>query len=142
MAIVRILLVEDSGPFRRFVRTALDLQADLQIVGEVADGAEAVQRAHELQPDLILLDIELPTLNGIEAARRMRDFAPQSKIVFVSQESSLDIVREAFRVGARGYVVKLDAGTELLIAVNAVLRGHRFLGSRFSGHEFPEGTDA
>jgi DNA-binding NarL/FixJ family response regulator len=76
---------------------------------------EAVQKALELQPDLILLDIGLPRLNGIEVARRIRKVSPGSKILFVSQESSADAVQEALGTGARGYVVKTDAGTELLV---------------------------
>ena len=89
-----------------------------------------------LQPDLILLDIGLPKLDGIEAARRIRELAPRSKILFVSQEHSVEVVQAAFSAGASGYVVKVDVGTELLIAVEAVLRGERFVGSRFAGHGF------
>ena len=105
-------------------------------MGEVTDGLEAVQKAQELQPDLILLDIGLPRLNGIEAARRIRKLSPKSKVLFVSQESSADVVQEALRTGAEGYVVKMDAGLELLSAVNAVLRGERFVGMRFAGRDF------
>jgi CheY-like chemotaxis protein len=108
----------------------------LQIVGEVADGLEAIQKAEELQPDLIVLDIGLPSLNGIEAAGRIRKVSPKSKILFVSQESSVDVVQEALGTGAHGYVVKIDAGSELLEAVNSVLRGEQFVGKRFSAHEF------
>jgi DNA-binding NarL/FixJ family response regulator len=85
---------------------------------------------------VIVLDIGLPSLNGIEAARRIRKLSTNSKILFVSQESSADVVGEAFDTGARGYVVKTDAGSELLKAVDAVLRGGQFVGRRFSGHDF------
>ena len=85
---------------------------------------------------MILLDVGLPTLNGIEAARQIRRLVQESKIVFVSQESSADVVQEAFRVGALGYVVKTDAGSELLTAVSAVLRGETFGGSRLAEHDF------
>jgi DNA-binding response OmpR family regulator len=95
-----------------------------------------VQKAEELQPDLILLDIGLPTLSGIEAARRIRELSPESRILFVSQESSADVVRGALAEGAKGYVVKTDARGELLTAVDAVLRGEQFVGRRFSGHDF------
>jgi len=101
----------------------------LHIVGEVCDGLEAVQRAQELQPDVIVLDIGLPTLNGIEAARRIRKLSPESKILFVSQESSADVVREALSVGALGYVVKTRAGSDLLPAVEAVILGKQFVSS-------------
>jgi DNA-binding NarL/FixJ family response regulator len=83
----------------------------------------------ELQPDLIVLDIGLPNLNGIEAARRIRKLSPESKILFVSQESSADIVQEALASGALGYIVKAHAGSELLPAVQAILEGRQFVGS-------------
>src|SRR5208337_1963779 len=100
-----------------------------RVIGEVSDGLDAVQKAVELQPDLILLDIGLPSLNGIEAAQRIRKLVPESKIVFLTQESSADVVQEALRLGARGYVVKMMAGSELLTAVEAVLLGKPFFSS-------------
>jgi DNA-binding NarL/FixJ family response regulator len=129
-------VVDDFEPFRQFLSTTLQKQSDLQIIGEVSDGLEAVQKAEELQPDLILLDIGLPKMNGIEAARRIRDCASKSKILFVSQESSTDMVQGALDAGAHGYLVKTDVESELLTAVNAVLRGERFIGRRFAGHDF------
>jgi CheY-like chemotaxis protein len=114
----------------------------LQIVGEVSDGLEAVQKAEELQPDLILLDLGLPSLNGIEAARRIRNLSPKSKILFVSQESAADVVREALSVGARGYVVKAHAGSELLAAVDAIRHGKRFISSSLAGVDFTDNADA
>ncbi len=126
---IRVLVVEDFAPFRQFIGSALARRCDLQIVGEAADGEEAVQKAKELQPDLILLDIGLPTLNGIEAAQRIRQVAPESKIIFVTQESSADVVQKALNSGAQGYVVKTKAATELLAAAEAVLEGKRFLSS-------------
>jgi CheY-like chemotaxis protein len=117
-------------------------RSDVKVVGEVSDGLEAVQKAQELQPDLIVLDIGLPTLNGIEVARRIRRFSPKARIVFVSQESSADVVQQAFSLGACGYVVKTDAGRELLAAVDAALRGEQFFGSRFVGHDFIGASDS
>ena len=99
----------------------------MQVVCEVSDGLEAVQKAEELKPDLILLDIGLPTLNGIEAARQIRKLAPESKILFLSQESSADVVQEALNLGALGYVVKADARRDLSDAVEAVLLGEQFV---------------
>ena len=122
-------MVEDSEPFRKFICSTLAKRPELQIVGEVIDGFQAVQRAEELQPDLIVLDIGLPSLNGIEAARRIRKVSPESKILFLSQESSADVAQECLRLGALGYVVKTHAGSELLSAVEGVLRGKRFLSS-------------
>jgi DNA-binding NarL/FixJ family response regulator len=139
---VRVFVVDDYEPFRRRVVSMLQEQPELQIICEASDGSEAVQKAEELQPDLILLDIGLPKLNGIEVARRIRHLSPGSKILFVSQESSADLVREALATGARGYVVKTDAGRELLPAVEAVLRGKQFVGRRFASQDFTEISDA
>jgi DNA-binding NarL/FixJ family response regulator len=126
---VRILVVEDFVPYREFICSTLASRRDLQVqvVGEVSDGLEAVQKAVELRPDLILLDIGLPRLNGIEAARQIRDLAPKSKIIFLTQESSADLAKEALSLGARGYVVKTKAGSELFTAVVAVLLGETFV---------------
>jgi DNA-binding NarL/FixJ family response regulator len=99
-ALLRILLVEDSEPFRRFIRSQLQPRLDLEVVAEASDGLEAVHVAEQLQPDLILLDIGLPTLNGIEVARQVRNLSPQSKILFVSQQSSADVIEEALSFGA------------------------------------------
>ncbi len=138
---IRVLVVEDSEPFRRFICSILGKRPELLIVGEVSDGLEAVQKAEELLPDLILLDMGLPTLGGIEAARRIRKLSPESKILFVSQNTSVHIVQGALVEGARGYVVKTDARRDLLAAVDAVLRGEQFVGRRFSGHDFAGASD-
>ena len=124
---IRILVVEDHDQFRQFVCSTLKKGVQLDVVGEVSDGLEAVHKAEELQPDLILLDIGLPSLNGIEAARRICNLAPKSKIVFLTQESSADVVQSALSVGALGYVVKPQAGSELLPAVGAAVRGKQFV---------------
>jgi DNA-binding NarL/FixJ family response regulator len=135
-------VVEDFEPFRRSVASILQKRTELQIICEVADGMDAVQKAEELRPDLILLDIGLPKLNGIEAARRIRQLAPLSKILFVSQESSADVVDEAFATGASGYLIKTDAGRDLLTAVDAVLRGERFVSKRFANYSLARASNA
>lgn len=99
----------------------------LAVVSEATDGPEAVQQAERLQPNLILLDVGLPKLNGIEAARRIRNVSPESRILFLSQMSDADVVQEALSLGAQGYVLKSQVGGELRTAVEAVLRGERFL---------------
>lgn len=107
--------------------------AEVQDIHEVSDGLEAVQKAQTLQPDLILLDIGLPKLNGIDAARRIRMVSPASKIMFVTQESSPDVVQEALGLGALGYIVKAHAGRELIAGVEAVREGRLFVSSGVSG---------
>jgi DNA-binding NarL/FixJ family response regulator len=114
MKSVRLLVVEDFVPFRRLICSILGKRQDLQIVWEMADGLEAVHKAEELKPDLILLDIGLPTLNGIAAARQIRKFAPESKIIFLTQEFSADVVQEALSSLGQGYVLKTRASLDHL----------------------------
>jgi CheY-like chemotaxis protein len=138
----RVLVVDDYEPFRRVLCSTLQNQLELRTLLEASDGAEAIELAQTLQPDLILLDIGLPKLNGIEVARRIRELAPHARILFVSQEFSVDVVQAAFSAGASGYVVKMDVERELRTAVKAVLRGERFVGIRFAGHGFTGPLDA
>jgi DNA-binding NarL/FixJ family response regulator len=133
MSTVRILVVDDFEPFRRAVCSILSKAPELQVICEVSDGLEAVQKARELRPDLIVLDVGLAQLNGIEAARQIREVSPESKILFVSQDSSPDTVQAAFSAGARGYVVKSAAATELMSAVDALIRGQQFVSRRVVG---------
>jgi DNA-binding NarL/FixJ family response regulator len=97
---------------------------------EASDGLDAIEKARELLPDLILLDVGLPTLNGLEAARQIRVLSPLSKILFLTESHDPDVAREAFRSGAHGFVVKSDAKEELLAAVDSVLAAKRFLSRR------------
>jgi DNA-binding NarL/FixJ family response regulator len=124
---IRVVIVDDFEPFRAFVRALLRKMPELEVIGELSDGLAAVQTAEELNADLILLDIGLPTLSGIEAARQIRKLVPRAKIIFLSQESSDDVVQEALSLGAMGYVVKALAGSELLPAVKALLEGKQFI---------------
>ena len=139
---VRVLLVDDYEPFRQFVCSMLSKAPGLQVIGEVSDGLEAVQRAEELKPDLILLDIGLPKLNGLEAASRIGRVAPSSKIIFVTNENGSDVVHAALSNGARGYVLKSDARSELLWALETVLGGGRFVSTRVEDCDFTDTTDA
>jgi DNA-binding NarL/FixJ family response regulator len=122
-------VVDDHEPFRRFVLSTLHERAELQVIGEASDGLQAVGKAEELQPDLIVLDVGLPTLNGIEAAHQISRLVPTATILFLSHNNDADLVAMALSNGARGYVLKLDATRELLPAVDAVLRGERFASS-------------
>ena len=135
---LRILVVEDHARFRHLVCEALHERAEFQII-EAADGLEAVLKAEELQPDLILLDINLPKMNGFKAAKQIRKRAPHARILFMSQESLSDFVREAFRVGAQGYIQKTSVATDLWPAIDAVLAGRRFVSRSLA---FTEPTDA
>ena len=105
----------------------------MRVVAVASDGLEAVLKSQELQPDLILLDIGLPTISGIEAARRIRKVAPKSKILFCSQEGDVDAARMALSEGGHGYVVKSDANNELFTAVEAVMQGKKFVSRRLAG---------
>jgi|SRR5215472_2832355 len=119
--VVRTLVVEDNSFWQEMIVRKLQEQPNLRVIAVVADGLEAVHNAEELQPDLVLLDIGLPRLNGIDVAKRLRKVAPAAKILFVSGDSCSDIIREALRIGALGYVHKPNVGSELLPAIQAVL---------------------
>jgi len=110
----------------------LQVRPEWRAIAEAADGSEAIQKAEELKPDLSLLDIGLPKLNGVEVARRIRQFSPSSKIISLSQNNDRDIVETALSAGARGYVYKTEAQSELLSAVDVVLRGKRFVSRKFA----------
>lgn len=126
---IRAMVVEDFLPCREFVCSKLEQVPGLQLICEVADGLEAVQKAEALQPDLILLDIGLPTLNGLEVTQRLRELAPKSKIIFLSQETSPELVQHALALGASGYVFKTQAESDLLMAIEDVMSGKRFVPS-------------
>src|SRR5204863_2400387 len=139
---VRVLAVDDFESFRRFAASQLGKRPELRIVGEASDGSEAVQKAEELQPDLILLDIGLPKLSGIQAARTIRELFPKIKILFASVHRHSDIVEAALRTGAEGYIVKTDAARELLPAIEAILQGERFVSPSLGIKNGVRSTDA
>jgi DNA-binding NarL/FixJ family response regulator len=128
----QILIVDDSPLWREAVRSILQTHLDLVIIGECSDGLKAVQKSEELQPDLILLDIGLPNLNGLEAAPQIRKVAPASRILFLTSYHWPEIVQEAMSVGALGFVLKVKASRELLPAIRTVLRDQRFIGTGIS----------
>lgn len=129
----KILVVDDFERFRRFILSILERRAEYQVIGQASDGLEAIQLAEKLQPDLILIDVVLPNLNGLEAARRIHDVAPLAKILFLSLQSSPDVAQKALTTGAMGYVIKARANTDLLPAIETSLGGKRFVsrGLRF-----------
>jgi DNA-binding NarL/FixJ family response regulator len=135
---VRILVVDDYERWRQSISFLLEACPEFQVVGEASDGLEAVQRAEELKPDLILLDIGLPNLNGIEAESRLRQTVPSAKILFLTQENDADLARKVLSDGAQGYVLKTDAGRELLSAIKTVVRGEKFASSGIKWHDFSD----
>jgi DNA-binding NarL/FixJ family response regulator len=135
---IRVLIVDDYEDWRRKVRELIQGLPELQVICEVSDGLEAVQKAAQLQPDLIVLDIGLPKLNGIEAARQIRQLSPSSKIIALSQDNSLEVVEAALNTGVQGYVYKAHAQGELLSAIEAVLRSERFVSSSVKDYKFTD----
>jgi DNA-binding NarL/FixJ family response regulator len=123
-----IVIADDFAAFRRLVRSMLQ-ESGFQNVAEAADGLEAVAKAAKLQPDLVLLDIGMPNVDGIKAAAQICSIAPESRILFVSQNTDPDVVQSALSDGARGYICKSDISRELLPAIEAVLGGKRFVGA-------------
>jgi DNA-binding NarL/FixJ family response regulator len=130
VGLVRILVVDDFEPFRTLVSSIMKDQPAYQIVGEAADGLRAVERAKELKPDLVVLDMGLPELNGVEVARQIRRCSPGSAILFLTGNNDPELAREALYAGARGYVLKVDIVSELVMAVRAVLSGRLFISRR------------
>jgi DNA-binding NarL/FixJ family response regulator len=123
----KVLLVDDFEAFRQSVCSMLLRTGKFQVIGQAADGVEAVQKAEELQPDLILLDICLPRLNGIAAVPQIRTVAPESKILFLTGLDLPEMVEEALSTGTSGYVIKSEAGIELVEAIEAVMQGGQFV---------------
>jgi DNA-binding NarL/FixJ family response regulator len=122
----RLVVVDDYEPWRSFISSALMQHLESCVICEAKDGFEAVQFAADLQPDLVTMDLGLPRLNGIEAARQIRERSPNTKILFISENRSREMVEAALAAGGMGYVVKSDAA-ELLGAVDSVMRGRRYI---------------
>jgi DNA-binding NarL/FixJ family response regulator len=129
---VRILMVDDHDVVRRGIRSVLSAECDWEVVGEAAAGMDAIRKAEELKPDLVLLDISLPDMSGIDVAPRIRQASPDSKILFLSQHDSIQVANEALKTGARGFVAKADAARELPGAIRTVLTGNIFLSERLT----------
>ena len=130
MPLVRILVVDDLRYWQDFIRICFEKRPDVVISGVASSGLEAIQRAGDLQPDLILLDIRLPGMNGIQVAERIRQLVPKTRIIFLTVESDPEIVGDAFRAGGDGFILKWDAANELIIGMETVLLGKRFTSRR------------
>ena len=123
---LRILVVDDSSTVRRAICTLLLSVPEFCVVGEAADGIEAIERAQALQPDVILLDIQMPSMNGFEAAPKLFKASPRSLVVFLTQYSSRRFAVDSIHVGAHGYVVKARAAQDLIKAIHAAASGRFF----------------
>jgi DNA-binding NarL/FixJ family response regulator len=138
-ATYRVLVVDDYEPWRSHVRRALQASREWQIVGEAVDGPEAIRMAEDLKPDLILLDVGLPTLSGIQVAERILASKPMQRILFISEHRSL--AEGALATGARGYIIKSDAALELMPAMEAIVQGRRYVGASAGMPALAAGTE-
>jgi DNA-binding NarL/FixJ family response regulator len=135
-------VVDPFEPWRRFVGLILKDNPTLQIIGLASDGLETVQKAVELQPDLIVMDISLPKLNGIDAARQIRTVAPKCKILFLSRDNDPEMARTALREGARGYVLKEDLVRDLAAAAESVIQGKQFVSHGLAFYDFSDSAES
>jgi len=129
---IRILIADDHEIVRRGLRTLLESEPGCSVIGEAANGSEAVAKAVELRPDVALLDVDMPELNGMEVTRRIREALPQTEVLALSVHDSEHVARQMIACGARGYLVKSDAGSELIAALEAVVRHKPFVSPRIS----------
>jgi DNA-binding NarL/FixJ family response regulator len=128
----RILLADDHEIVRRGLRTLVEMRSEWKVCAEAADGRTAVRLAGELQPDLIILDLSMPELNGLEAARHIVHDNPRSRVLMLTMHETEQFIRESFAAGARGYILKTDAGRDLIAGIEALLRGEIFFTSRLA----------
>jgi len=127
MSKIRIVLADDHSVVRQGFRRILEAQADMEIVGEASNGREALESAAKLSPDVVVMDVAMPELNGIEATRRMGEAAPRTRVLALSMHKDSVYVREILRAGARGYLLKDAVDEDLIAAVRAVARGEGYL---------------
>ncbi len=130
---IRILLADDHAVLRAGIRALLEAQPDLQVIGEAGDGQAAVQRARELQPDVVVMDIGMPGLDGLAATRQILDSNPKTRILFLTQHENKEYILPALKLGAAGYVLKRAEGDELLTAIRTVYAGGTFLDPAIAG---------
>ena len=129
---ITVFLADDHGVVREGLRSLLDAQDDIEVVGEAANGRDATNLAGAICPDIVILDIAMPELNGIEAASRLRVCCPQTQIIILSMHSAHEHIIRALRAGAQGYLLKESAGAEIVNAIRTVHKGRRYLGQKIS----------
>lgn len=130
---IRILIVDDHSVLRAGIRALLDVQPDFEVVGDAGDGQEALARVRELQPDVVLMDIGMPGIDGLAATRAIKDAFPEIRILILTQHENKEYVIPALKLGASGYVLKRADGDELLSAIRAVAVGDTFFDPRITG---------
>ncbi len=137
----KVLLADDFIAFRHYIRHVLMDHPVFEVVAEATDGLMAVQKAEEFQPDVILLDIAMPLMNGFEAARQIFVVSPKSKIVFLTEHESSAMVSHALSLGAHGYLVKSHVSAELLPALKEIALGNIFISRKLKRSDLPDGRD-
>ena len=129
---IRVLLADDHTIVRDGLRALLEAERDIQVVGDAADGRDAVRQTAQHCPDVVLVDIAMPELNGIEASRQIREVCPSAQVIILSMHSTAEHIFQALHAGARGYLLKESAGKEVIAAVRAVHAGRRYLSQKIS----------
>jgi len=127
-----VLLAEDHTIVRKGLRSLLDAEVDIEVVGEAEDGREAVEKVHQLQPHVVLMDITMPLLNGLEATRQIKKLSPETKVLVLTVHTNEEYIFRTLQAGASGYVVKQAAPAELISAIHSVCQGDSFLSPAIS----------
>jgi len=135
---ITVFLADDHAVVRDGLRFLLEAQQDIEVIGDAANGRDAVHQVAQLHPDVVILDIAMPELNGIEAARQIGEVCPSTQIIMLSMHSTTEHVFRALQAGARGYLLKKSAGIEVVNAVRAVLAGRRYLSQKISDKVFDD----
>jgi len=130
---ITVLLVDDHSVVRDGLRVLLEAEGDIQVVGGAANGLEAVRKVRELHPDIVVMDLAMPELNGTEATAQIHDVCPATEVLVLSMHSTAEHIFRAFQAGAQGYVLKESAGPEVVAAVRAVHAGKRYLSQKIAG---------
>jgi DNA-binding NarL/FixJ family response regulator len=134
---IRILLADDHKPVRRAIRTLLQSSAGLEVVGEAGNGQEAISLAKRLRPEIVVMDVLMPKVNGLEAAKKIREFVPQTKVIFLSIYSEFSLVQEALFAGGMAYVLKQESAYDLIEAIRAAIAKKPYLSPKLQDLPLP-----